>query len=116
MVRWLIAGAMLALGSAACDGAGGGEIRVGLAGSMGTAGGRAVRQGVQLAVDEINGRGGIGGRKVALVVKDDSGKAHQAIEVAQELRDDPDVVAVIGHINSGATLAAAPVYNDPRNG
>ncbi len=116
MVRWLIAGAMLALGSAACDGAGGGEIRVGLAGSMGTAGGRAVRQGVQLAVDEINGRGGIGGRKVALVVKDDSGKAHQAIEVAQELRDDPGVVAVIGHINSGATLAAAPVYNDPRNG
>ena len=35
---------------------------------------------------------------------------------ATELRDDPSIVAVVGHINSGATLAAAKIYNDDENG
>lgn len=108
---------MLALGVGACGGAGsGGQIHVGVAGSMGTAGGRSVRQAVEMAVEEINARGGIGGRTVALVIKDDGGDPHRAIQVASELRDDARVVAVIGHINSGATLAAAEVYNHPRHG
>jgi branched-chain amino acid transport system substrate-binding protein len=108
---------MAALGLAACGGPGaGGEIHIGLAGSMGTAGGRAVRQAAEMAVDEINAAGGVNGRRLALVVKDDGGDPRQAIQVATELSDDPRVVAVIGHINSSATLAAAGVYNDPRGG
>lgn len=114
--RWMTAPAA-ALLLAACGGRGSGdEIRVGLAGSMGTSGGRAVRQAAELAVAEINARGGIDGRKLALVIKDDGGDAEKAISVAGELRDDPSVVAVVGHINSAATLAAATVYNDPRGG
>jgi branched-chain amino acid transport system substrate-binding protein len=40
----------------------------------------------------------------------------RAIQVAAEFRDEGKVVAVIGHINSGATLAAADIYNHPTNG
>lgn len=117
MVRSRIAGAALALlGAAACGGADKGEIQVGVAGSMGTAGGKAMQQAAQLAVDEINASGGIGGRTVSLVIKDDGGDSERAVEVARDLRDNANVVAVIGHINSGATLAAAPIYNDPRGG
>ncbi|HEX6373181.1 MAG TPA: ABC transporter substrate-binding protein [Longimicrobium sp.] len=109
--------AVLGLMSGACGGMGaGGEIHVGLAGSMGTAGGRAVRQAAEMAVEEINARGGIEGRRLALVVKDDAGDPRRAIQVATELRDDARVVAVIGHINSAATLAAAGGYNHPRRG
>jgi branched-chain amino acid transport system substrate-binding protein len=112
-----IAGTALMLAASACGGAGGGgEIHVGLAGSMGGSGGRSVRQAAEMAIAEINARGGIGGRSLALVVQDDGGDSRRAIEAAHALRDDPRVVAVIGHINSGTTLAAATVYNDPRSG
>src|SRR5690606_20385342 len=40
----------------------------------------------------------------------------RAIEVAMELRDNPSVVAVVGHVNSNATLAAADFYNDDERG
>lgn len=116
MKRWRRAGAVLALGLAACGGPAGDEIQIGLAGSMESAGGRAIRQAAELAIAEINDRGGIDGRNLALVVKDDGGTTHQAIQVAHALRDDANVVAVIGHVNSAATLAAAAVYNDPRGG
>lgn len=116
MNGWKRAGAVTVLALAACGRTGGDEIHVGLAGSMESAGGRAIRQAAELAVAQINARGGIDGRKLALVVKDDGGDTHKAIQVANELRDDPSVAAVIGHVNSGATLAAAPVYNDPDGG
>lgn len=113
--QWRVA-AVLAAFCVSCGPRSGDEIRVGLAGSMGSTGGRAVRQAAELAVAQINARGGVGGRKLALVVKDDGGDAQRAIVVAGELRDDPAVVAVVGHVNSAATLAAASVYNDPRRG
>lgn len=54
---------------------------------MNTAGGKAVRQSAQMAVDEINARGGIGGRTITLVIKDDGGDSQKAIEAARELRE-----------------------------
>lgn len=99
----------------ACAGDGG-TIHIGVAVPHGTAGGRAVENAVKMAVAEANERGGIGGRRVELVFKDDGGKPDQAIQVASELRGDPRVVAVIGHVNSAATLAAAAIYNDEAEG
>ena len=69
----------------------------------------------ELAVREINARGGVRGRPLELLVKDDSASPARAVAVATELRDDPRVVAVIGHLTSGATLPAAVVYNQGRN-
>jgi branched-chain amino acid transport system substrate-binding protein len=69
----------------------------------------------QLAAGEINQRGGVRGRQLQLVVQDDSGAADAAVRVARSFYDDPGVIAVIGHMNSGATLAAAGVYNGGAN-
>lgn len=65
----------------------------------------------RLAVDEINARGGVRGRSLTLVARDDSADPGRAIRVAQELYADESVVAVVGHLTSGTTLAAAAIYN-----
>lgn len=68
----------------------------------------------ELAIEEINQAGGIKGRPLQLLVMEDGGEEDSALHVASRLVD-AGVVAVIGHIYSSTTLAAAPVYNDPRN-
>ncbi len=64
----------------------------------------------QLAVNQINANRGIRGRKVELRILDDSGNEDTAVRVAEQLYADPAVVAVVGHLSSGASLAAARVY------
>jgi branched-chain amino acid transport system substrate-binding protein len=94
-------------------GCGGGEdpIHIGLAGPLEQPRGRSMEQAAQLAVSEVNARGGIRGRPLLLELRDDSASAEAAVRAARELYDTPDLVAVIGHLTSGATIAAAPVYN-----
>ena len=70
-----------------------------------------MRLAADLAVEEINGAGGVRGRPLALAVADDSADAAVAVRVAREFVSNTDVVAVIGHLTSGATIAAAPIYN-----
>ncbi|HEX6941264.1 MAG TPA: ABC transporter substrate-binding protein [Longimicrobiales bacterium] len=111
--------APFALATLAACGAGGGDaepIYIGLAGPVNLPNGRSMLLAAQMAVDEINAAGGIDGRPLALVVKDDEANDQKAIAVATELRDDPRVVAVVGHINSFATRAAARIYNDEERG
>jgi len=85
-------------------------IRIGLAGPFSEARGVSMRTAAELAVQEINAAGGVAGRTVELVILDDSANAEGAVAAAQQLVADPAVVAVVGHLTSGATLAAAPVY------
>jgi branched-chain amino acid transport system substrate-binding protein len=69
----------------------------------------------QLAADEINATGGIRGRTLALELKPGSStRANLALAAADELSGNPDVVAVVGHSNSSASLSAAQVYNSRR--
>lgn len=67
--------------------------------------------GAELAVAEINEQGGVRGRPLVLLVRDDSAAANVAVRIAQELYDRRGLVAVIGHLNSSTTIASAPVYN-----
>ena len=71
--------------------------------------------GAQLAVDDINAKGDlmIGGQKVVLelVGEDDAGDPKQATVAAQKLVD-AGVVAVVGHLNSGASIPANLIYAD----
>ncbi len=107
----LAALAIAGLGAlAACRGDGG-PIRIGIAGPFGEQRGRSMLVAAELAVKEINDAGGIRGRTLELVIQDDSASTSRAIIAAQALRDDPTVVAVIGHLTSGTTLAAADIYN-----
>jgi branched-chain amino acid transport system substrate-binding protein len=75
-----------------------------------------MQRAAELAVKEINARGGVGGggRPLELRIVDDSGRADVAIRVAQALADDPAVVAVVGHLTSGTSLAGARVYGSTR--
>jgi branched-chain amino acid transport system substrate-binding protein len=63
----------------------------------------------RLAVEEINASGGIGGRPVELLAHDDHGDPDSALAVAGALVRS-DAVAVVGHVFSSTTLAAAPIY------
>ncbi|WP_113703298.1 branched-chain amino acid ABC transporter substrate-binding protein [Nonomuraea lactucae] len=65
---------------------------------------------VQIAVDEFNAAGGLGGRKVRVIQGDDQGDPQAGQSVAQKFCDDESVVAVIGHYNSGVTIPASDVY------
>jgi branched-chain amino acid transport system substrate-binding protein len=67
--------------------------------------------GLQLAVDEINGAGGIRGRPLRLQRSDDKQSVDEGRLVAQRLASDPAIVAVIGHLQSYVTVPAAAIYD-----
>ncbi|HTH60251.1 MAG TPA: branched-chain amino acid ABC transporter substrate-binding protein [Paraburkholderia sp.] len=76
--------------------------------------GKDNENGARLAVEEINAKGlTINGQKVTLALdaQDDDADPRQATQVAQKLVDDK-VVAVIGHLNSGASIPASKIYSD----
>jgi branched-chain amino acid transport system substrate-binding protein len=107
-IRKLLAAAWLML-ITAC-GASSGPIRIGLAGSLSDPVGVPMKQAAELAVAEINAQGGINGRPLELIQRDDYADPDSAVFVATDLYE-AGVSAVIGHLFSGMTLAAAPVYN-----
>jgi len=73
--------------------------------------GLANRRGIELARDEINAAGGIKGKQLEIQFEDDSGSGVVAARIAKQFVDNPAVLAVVGHVTSGAMLAAARVYN-----
>ncbi len=77
------------------DQSGGGAAEHGLSG----------RYGVEAAVEDINKAGGVLGRKIVLVNRDDTGQPPKSIQNMNELIDSEKVVAVIGPTNSGNALA-----------
>src|SRR6266850_5665290 len=105
--------AILAL-TACSRGGGRGAIVLGLAGPFSQPRGESMQRAAELAVKEINARGGVRGRPLELRIVDDSGRADIAIRVAQAFADDPAVVAVVGHLTSGTSLAAGRVYGSGR--
>ncbi|MBR0781196.1 ABC transporter substrate-binding protein [Bradyrhizobium iriomotense] len=68
---------------------------------------------MQLAIDEVNAKGGVNGRPIELVLFDDASDPAVARANAQAIADSP-CVAVLGHYLSSASLAAAPAYKDAR--
>ncbi len=73
--------------------------------------GLANRRGIELARDEINAAGGIKGKKLEIQFEDDSGSGVVAARIAKQFVDNPAVLGVVGHVTSGAMLAAARVYD-----
>jgi len=67
----------------------------------------------QLVVKDINEKGGINGVPVELIAADDACKPEVAANMASKLVSG-GVKAVIGHICSGATKAALPIYRDAK--
>jgi branched-chain amino acid transport system substrate-binding protein len=102
----------LALAAAGCrGGGGGGQVTFALAGPLKQDYGVATQRGAELAVKEINANGGIDGKELVLAPRDDGADQHTAISIAADLVRDPKVVALAGPVNSGTTIASAPIYN-----
>jgi branched-chain amino acid transport system substrate-binding protein len=93
-------------------------IKVGFAGGIsGDAAkvGQDVQTAVQLAVEQANAKGDtLPGQKLELVTLDDKNDPREGVSVANRLVADADVVAVVGHVFSGISVAAQPVYRDAK--
>ena len=75
--------------------------------------GTRCRNAAQFAVDEINHNGGINGRQILLLSKDDRNNPETARKVDEELIDE-GVVAIIGHPTSSMSLASVPLINEKK--
>ncbi|MEX2181227.1 MAG: ABC transporter substrate-binding protein [Gemmatimonadaceae bacterium] len=88
-----------------------GPVTLGMAGPFEEGFGAANRRGAELALAEINAAGGLNGEPLTIVFRDDGGDGSRAAAIAQEFVDDAAISAVIGHVTSGAMIAAAKVYD-----
>jgi len=73
--------------------------------------GQMNRLGIELAVEEINKSGGVDGHRLEVIYRDDEGDGETAAKIAQEFVANPNISAVVGHVNSGAMVAAARIYD-----
>ena len=93
------------------------NIKIGLQGPL-TGGsspmGVSMRDGAKLAVTEINAKGGLLGRKIEMIERDDEAKNERGVQIAQELINKEKVVATIGYINSGVALASQRFYQEAK--
>ena len=98
---------------ASMQGAGSEPIVIGVSGPL--TGGAAQygadwKKGFDLAIDEINGKGGIKGRKLEYIFEDTQADPKQSVVVAQKFVADTRVIVELGDFASGASMAASPIY------
>ena len=89
-------------------------IRIGLMAPLtgfAAADGLSVLQSVQLAVDQVNAKGGVLGKQVELFYVDDAANAKEAVGLARKLVQMDKVVAVVGGSYSMPTRAVAPLFH-----
>ena len=71
--------------------------------------GTAIKNGFQIAQDEINAAGGINGNKIVMVIEDEQGKKEEAINVFKKLIFQDNVLMVFGPTLSNSAQAADPI-------
>jgi branched-chain amino acid transport system substrate-binding protein len=76
--------------------------------------GVSMRDGVKLAVDEINKAGGVIGRPLQIIERDDEAKNERGVQIAQELINKEKVTATVGFINTGVALASQRFYQEAK--
>jgi branched-chain amino acid transport system substrate-binding protein len=74
--------------------------------------GVAIKGGLDLALEEINRKGVLGGKQIALTVEDSAGSKDQAINAARKLIGRDKVVTIIGPTLSNEMFAVGPVVNE----
>src|SRR3977135_4253130 len=72
------------------------------------------KNGVQMAVEEINAAGGVLGKKIELTVEDNQTKQGETTTIARKLISQDHVVALVGEVASSKTLEAAPIAQDAK--
>ena len=76
--------------------------------------GVSMRDGVRLAVEEINKAGGVMGRKLEVIERDDEAKNERGVQIAQELISKEKVAATVGYINTGVALASQRFFQEAK--
>ena len=74
--------------------------------------GQDTKNGVDLAVEEINKAGGINGKQIEIVFANTNSKADEARQAASQLATKDKVFLAMGAVSSGLSLAAAPVFQE----
>jgi branched-chain amino acid transport system substrate-binding protein len=76
--------------------------------------GVSMRDGVRLATEEINKAGGVLGRKLELIERDDEARNERGVQIAQELINKEKVSATVGYINTGVALASQRFFQEAK--
>ena len=108
---WTLAavGATLGLGLAAGEAAAQAKaIRIGVPTAMQLQVGRDTQDAMKMAIDEVNAKGGVLGRKLEMVVADETENPETGISAIKKLTADEKVDVLIGGYTSGVTLAQLP--------
>ncbi len=71
--------------------------------------GEKVKNGIELALEEINAAGGINGGVVQVVFEDDGSSPDKGLEATVRLIDEEGVKVIIGAVGSSVTMAVAPI-------
>jgi branched-chain amino acid transport system substrate-binding protein len=74
--------------------------------------GKAVRNGMQMRIDEVNEQGGVHGRKLRLVTEDSGYDPKRAVLAAQKLVNQDKIFMMLAHIGTAQNNAAMPVLFD----
>ena len=68
------------------------------------------KRGFDLAVEEVNATGGVGGRPLHYVFEDSQSDPRQSVAIARKFVADKRIVAELGDFSSAASMAASPIY------
>ena len=107
-----IAAALAAAGLLGACAAQAGEIKIGVAEALSGGAaqyGNSIRNGFQLAAEEINAAGGVNGDKLSLLIEDEQGKKEEAINAFKKLLFQDKVVMLFGPTLSNSAQAADPI-------
>ena len=113
-LKWAVA---LAVGTGVAGAALAQDIKVGLVAAMtgqSAQSGEAIARGLTIAIDEINAKGGILGRKVVLVRRDDESSPPRGVAAARELVLGEKVAALFGGLDTPVSLAIVPIMNNAK--
>ena len=109
----LVLAALAAFATSALAQLSGQEIHIGVGAPLTTGSatfGVEMRQAIDLAVAERNAAGGVLGAKIVVDALDDEASPAKGEAVAKAFCDQPSVLGVVGHVNSGVSIAASKVY------
>ena len=115
--RVLIAGAAIATGLLPLSASAQDTIKLGLVAAMSgqsAKSGEAIVRGLTIAADEINAKGGILGKKIEILVRDDESNPSKGAIAARELVQREKVAALFGGLDTPVSLAIVPFANNSK--
>lgn len=74
--------------------------------------GQPMLEGMKAYFDNINNAGGVNGKKITLIAKDDGFQPNIAVQKAEELLETDKVFAIVGQLGTPGTLATIPLFQE----